>query len=80
MKKFRNPYELIKVDKIEDYVKPTETEHEVIEENQEAIHKEIQKEKKHNKILKQVGMKKENIIADKIPRIKKISNKYKDYT
>ena len=79
LKNYFKPYELIKVDKVEDYVKPVETKHEV-EENQEAIHKEIQKEKKHDKILKQVGMNKESIIADKVPRIKKISNKYKDYT
>jgi hypothetical protein len=80
LKNYFKPYEMIKIDKAEDYVKPKEIEHDEVVENQKLIHKEIQKEKKHNKILKQVGIKKENIIADKVPRIKKISSKYKDYT
>ena len=78
LQKFYKTYELLKVDDVEDMSSDDEDDNNKI--NQMEIHKETQKTKKIDKALNKAGVEEKNVIAEKVPRIKKISSKYKDYT
>ena len=63
LSKFFKPYQLVKVDSVEKYEKPNES--------HEEEHKEIQRARKHQRVLKAVGIDQSNAVEGKRERKKK---------
>ena len=61
--KFFKPYQLVKVDSVEKYEKPNES--------HEEEHKEIQRARKHQRVLKAVGIDQGNVVEGKRERKRK---------
>ena len=63
LSKFFKPYQLVEVDLVEKYEKPNES--------HEEEHKEIQRVRKHQRVLKAVGIDQSNVVEGKRERKKK---------